>query len=122
MASQADLYCAYEHKPGTHVFYLDTLKKYDLRQMSKAIDIALSRMLYPRDTAGWKEGQSSVVILVRPTPENGFPGDSLAAAQLVAIRYLHLLLKRQVELATGIKATTNEDVAWHTSVGIGEPV
>ncbi len=116
----SDIYCEYDDAEGTHVFYLDEVKAYDLRQLSKAIDIAMSRLIYPSDMPGWFPGIDCIAILVRPDATNDFPGNSLLSANLVALRYLFCLFKAKVAEQTSTAATTNDDVAWHTAQGIGE--
>ena len=54
------------------------------------------------------------VEIVRSVPVEGLklPKKEILAGDLVAIRYLHFLFKKRVAEATGIPATTNDDVDW----------
>lgn len=111
-----------------YVFEINELKARDLPGISKAMDIALSRMIYPQDMKGWKEGDPKVKIEKRvhmtlltememhtytrtEADAEGFVVLEYAF-DLVAMRYIHFLLKKKVETLTGIKATSNDDVDW----------
>lgn len=111
-----------------YVFEIEELKARDLPGISKAMDIALSRMIYPQDMRGWNEGDPKVKIEkrvhmtkmtemeahthVRTEPDEEGYVILDYAFDLVAMRYIHFLLKKKVEELTGIPATNNDDVDW----------
>lgn len=97
----------------TYKFEIEELKARDIPGISKAIDIALSRLLYPNDMAGWQPGQPKVLIVRTTKSETDeTKTEEELAGDLVALRYLHFLFKKKVAEVTGIEATSNDDVDW----------
>lgn len=110
-----------------YIFDFDDLKARDLPGISKAMDICISRLIFPFDMKEWKEGDNKLKIEKRVHMTNMSDTDAHCARSEpdaegmvvleyafneVAMRYIFFLMKKKVEELTGIPATTNSDVDW----------
>lgn len=111
-----------------YVFDIDELKARDVAGVFKAMDICISRLIYPYDMPEWKEGAHKIKIekrvhmtkmtdveahtFVRSEPDAEGMVVIEYAYDLIALRYVNFLAKKKVAELTGDHVAENVDYDW----------